>query len=270
MTHYKGFCLAGGVCLTSFPAHMICLSVRHDQGWSSYFLCRGRNGLKGLKGSPLTHINKHSHSWPPILPHCKSLTHKRSNTSEVPPHPHHHQPLLLLPHDSPTPANLPLFENVISASVPCTFHTHTQTDVESYIHTAYVSTHKLTDAYCKHSRARADTLSPSLTHKIPGRGRGQHNSSHKNAEEVYVAIGKGERHLGLAQMSNYPFQRTQKKGPFSGNVPPTNISPCSRRNTATFALNGQTLICQTVMQQECVIFTVTIFASTYCCSGGAK
>lgn len=68
----------------------------------------------------------------------------------------------------------------------------------------------------------------------PGRGRGgQHNSSLKNAGEVYVAIGKGERHLVWAQMSNYPFQRA-----FPGNVPPTSVPPGSRRNTATFSLSG--------------------------------
>lgn len=70
--------------------------------------------LKGLKGSPLTHINKHSHSWPLLLPHCWSLTHKHPSTTEVPPPFFFHPPnpittiKPLLPHNSPPPEKLAL------------------------------------------------------------------------------------------------------------------------------------------------------------------
>lgn len=57
--------------------------------------------LKGLKGRLLTHINKHSHSWPLLLPHCLSLTHKYPNTSEV------HPPSTPTPSSPPPPSQLP-------------------------------------------------------------------------------------------------------------------------------------------------------------------
>lgn len=47
-------------------------------------------------------------------------------------------------------------------------------------------------------------------------------------------------------MSNYPFAHKDKTSYFSGNMPPTSISPSSHRNTETFALNGQVSICHLV------------------------
>lgn len=51
---YKGYLLFG------FPS----FSVKHNLRGSGCILCKSNKSQRGLNGSPVTHINKHSHSWP--------------------------------------------------------------------------------------------------------------------------------------------------------------------------------------------------------------
>lgn len=68
-----------------------------------------------------------------------------------------------------------------------------------------------------------------------------------------VAIGNGTESSSVSSDEQLSFSARRRwggkkqKGPFSGNVPPSNISPCGHRSTAaTFEQNRQMSICHRV------------------------
>lgn len=205
------------VCLTSFTAHMICLSVKQDHEWSSYVLWKGRT-TEGFKREP-TDPHKQALSFmasvTPSLLKPDSQTFKHYWSAPLPAFPPNQiftKKLVsfshtILPIQKSSLLYPPLsFKKIYIYCLPYTPPT---------VRIAYVST----DTYYIYTRTcihkHAVSFLQTHTNTLGERERGgQHNSSVKNAEEVYVAIGKGERHLVWAQMSNYPFAHRDKKKAF--------------------------------------------------------
>lgn len=101
-----------------------------------------------------------------------------------------------------------------------------------------------------HTYMYAHSVSPSNTHKHPRR--------QTEREEVNITLLSRmqkkfmlplERKRGILCEPRWAIillHIETRNNLFSGNMPPTNISPSSRKSTVTFALNGQTLICHLV------------------------
>lgn len=192
-------------CVFDFLSHTWFVSQPHMTMTAAATSCTKAEVAKGVKREP---TDPHKQALSFMASVTPSLLKPDSQTFK-----HHWRALLFQHHHSPSPTRFTHSREALSCILPG-------------IHTLSPHAHRIilhTTRLCTHS-----------THIHPARRRGgQHNSSLKNAGEVYVAIGKGERHLVWAQMSNYPFQCA-----FPGNVPPTSVPPGSRRNTATFSLKG--------------------------------
>lgn len=117
-----------------------------------------------------------------------------------------------------------------------TLHTH------SIMHV-----HSMFCAYMLYTLACRLTLSVSFTHTNTLReGDEVKITLPSRMQKKFMLPLERERERGILCELRWAiilFSTQTRKGPFSGNVPPTDISPRSRGSPATFGLNGQMSIC---------------------------
>lgn len=103
-------------------------------------------------------------------------------------------------------------------------------------------------AFNSRTRSQSSPLRPETERRVNPTPR-----SRMIKRDRCVAIGNGTESSSVSSDEQLSFSARRRwggkkqKGPFSGNVPPSNISPCGHRSTAaTFEQNRQMSICHRV------------------------